>query len=74
MSGNRIRRRVWTIAALVLLLMIVRVDFWWWGADMPPVLFGTFNLPMLYNLVIFLAGWALVVYTANTDTAEGGQR
>lgn len=74
MSGNRIRRRAWTLAVLVLLLMIVRVDFWWWGADMPPVLFGTFNLPMLYNLVIFLAGWALVVATTNIDHTEGERR
>lgn len=74
MAGSPIRRQAWTIAVLVLLLMIVRVDFWWWGEDMPPVLFGVFNLPMIYHLLIFVAGWALVVATTNADAATGDRR
>lgn len=71
MAASRIRRRAWLTGILVLLVMVLRVDYWWWGQEMPPVLFGVFNLPMLYNLLIFLAGWALVVYTTNTPEADG---
>jgi hypothetical protein len=65
------RRRAWTIGLLAALLMVLRVDFWWWGTAMPPVLFDTLNLPMLYQLAIFVAGWALVIYTVNTPAAQG---
>ena len=70
MSGS-IRARVWTIALIAAALMILRVDFWWWGVAMPPVLFDAVNLPMLYQFAIWVAGWALVVYTVNTPTADG---
>lgn len=55
------RRLVYAVAAL---LMILRVDFWWWGEPMSPVLFGWLNLPMLYQIGIWLAGYSLVLYTA----------
>jgi hypothetical protein len=74
MAGNRIQKRAWTIAVLILLVMIVRVDIWWWGVDMPPVILGTFTVPMLYHLAIFLAGWALVLATLDADRPEGDRR
>jgi hypothetical protein len=45
-------------------LMVLRVDVWWWDRVMPPVLFGWLTVPMLYQLGIFLCGWALAVYAA----------
>lgn len=47
------------------LLMIVRVDFWWWGDPSPALVFGWLTVPMLYQLGIWLGGWALVLYTAS---------
>lgn len=40
-----------------------RVDFWWWGEEMPLVVFGWINVPMLYQFGIWVAGFALVLYT-----------
>ena len=65
------RRRAWTIVLLAALLMVLRVDFWWWDVPMPPILFGAINLPMLYQFGIWVAGWALVIYTVNTPLSEG---
>jgi len=62
----RTRRQAWIVGLLALLLMIVRVDFWWWGKDMPPILFGAVNLPMIYQFVLWGAGWALTVYAVDT--------
>lgn len=46
------------------LLMIIRVDFWWWGDAGAPLVFGWLTVPMLYQLGIWLCGWLLVLYTA----------
>ena len=73
MAGRSVRARAWLIAGLALLLMILRIDFWWWGVAMPPVVLGAFNLPMLYQLALFLAGWALVLYTVSVSTGERNQ-
>jgi hypothetical protein len=70
MASSPLRRRAWIIGTLVMLVMIVRVDIWWWGEPMPPVLFGVFNLPMLYQFALWVVGWALVIYTANTPVVD----
>lgn len=63
---SKTRRQAWIVGPLALLLMIIRVDIWWWGDEMPPVLFGAFNLPMIYQFVLWAAGWALTVYAVDT--------
>ena len=75
MKTNSARRRKKELIVYVLaaVLMFVRVDFWWWGKEMP--LYGWFTLPMLYQFGIWLAGWVLVMYTANriwSDDDAGG--
>ncbi|MBI4520361.1 MAG: hypothetical protein HY701_05965 [Gemmatimonadetes bacterium] len=72
MTRSARRRQAWIVGLLALLLMLVRVDFWWWGVNMPPVLFGSINLPMLYQGVLWLAGWALTVYAVNTLGLDQG--
>jgi hypothetical protein len=47
------------------LLMILRVDIWWWGDAMRPVLFGWLTVPMLYQLAIWVCGWLLVLYSTD---------
>ena len=60
------RRKKELIAYLLAaILMIIRVDFWWWDKEMPMVLFGWINVPMLYQFGIWVAGFALVIYVAN---------
>jgi hypothetical protein len=68
--ADSLRRRAWIIGTLIMLVMTLRVDFWWWGREMPPVLLGVFNLPMLYQFALWAIGWALVVYTANTPADD----
>jgi hypothetical protein len=41
---SRTRKQAWIVGLAALLLLIVRVDIWWWGVEMPPVLFGSLNL------------------------------
>ena len=67
MSADIQSRRKKELVAYVLaaILMIVRVDFWWWEAEMPMILFGWINAPMLYQFGIWTAGFILVVYVAN---------
>jgi hypothetical protein len=69
MTGIR-KKQAWIVGSLALLIMVVRVDFWWWGEVMPPVLFGTVNLPMLYQGVLWAAGWALTVYAVDALKLE----
>ncbi len=57
------RKRLQIIYGLAVILIIIRVDIWWWGEEMPLVLFGWLNLPILYQFGIWLAGWLLVLYT-----------
>ena len=52
------------IYALAVILMIIRVDIWWWGETQPLDVFGWLNAPMLYQLGIWLVGWMLVIYVA----------
>lgn len=51
------------VYALAAVLIIIRVDWWWWGKDFKPVLGGWLALPEIYQLLIWLAGYALVAYT-----------
>ena len=44
--------------------MIIRVDFWWWGEEMPLTFFGWFSIPMIYQFGVWLAGFMLVLYVA----------
>lgn len=44
------------------ILMIVRVDWWWWGWKIEPYAFGWLTLPMLYQVGIWLIGWLLVYF------------
>lgn len=53
---------LWAIAAISAALMIFRVDWWWWGTKIEPLMFGWLSVPMLYQLFIWLAGWALVLW------------
>ena len=57
------RKRELVIYSLAIILMIIRVDLWWWGEEMPMVLFGWLNLPMLYQFAMWVVGYLLVLYT-----------
>jgi hypothetical protein len=59
------KTRLSVVFAAAVLLMLIRVDFWWWGEVSPPVLFGWLTAPMLYHLGIWFSGWMLVLYAAN---------
>jgi len=63
LDPRRRRKREKVVYSLAAILIIIRVDIWWWGEEMPLVLFGWLNLPMLYQFGIWLAGWLLVLYT-----------
>jgi len=65
----RSRRGKW-VYLLAAVLMVIRVDFWWWGQEMPFVLFGWLSLPMLYQFAIWLVGYILVLYTAQVLWAD----
>ncbi|MCX7966215.1 MAG: hypothetical protein N2596_06285 [Syntrophorhabdaceae bacterium] len=43
-------------------LLIIRVDLWWWGKKIYPILFGWITIPMIYQFLIWLAGFGLVLY------------
>ncbi len=60
------RKKELVVYLLAAILMIIRVDFWWWDQEMPMVLFGWINVPMLYQFGIWIAGFVLVIYVANS--------
>jgi hypothetical protein len=62
MDRQAARRRI--VYLLAAALMVLRVDLWWWGEPTPPILFGWLTAPMLYQLGVWAAGYALVIYTA----------
>lgn len=66
------KRREKIVYLLAAILMFVRTDFWWWGKETPLILFGWLTAPMLYQFGIWLAGWMLVLYTANRIWTENG--
>ncbi len=63
LDPRRRRKRELVIYSLAIILMIIRVDLWWWGEEMPMVLFGWLNLPMLYQFAMWVVGYLLVLYT-----------
>ena len=66
------RKRERLVYLLAAILMIIRVDFWWWGREMPLVLFGFINLPMLYQFGIWVVGYCLVLYTIKNIWLDEG--
>jgi hypothetical protein len=57
MGKKGLARLVYVGAAI---LMIIRVDWWWWGKDFKPWLGGWLTWPEVYQLLIFIAGYFLV--------------
>jgi len=50
------------IYSLAAILMLVRVDLWWWGSKINPLVFGWITIPMIYQFLIWFAGCVLVYY------------
>ncbi len=67
------RGKLRIIYTLAVILMIVRVDVWWWGEALPLNVFGWLNAPMLYQLGIWLAGYLLVIYVARVIWTEADE-
>ena len=57
MSKNALLKIVY---ALAVVLLFLRVDFWWWGTKIHPIIAGWITLPMLYQLGIWVVGVILV--------------
>ena len=41
-------------------LLVIRVDFWWWGTKIKPIIAGWLTIPMLYQFFIWAVGVILV--------------
>ncbi len=50
------------IYILSVVLMVIRVDWWWWGTKIHPLIGGWLSVPMLYQVGIWLAGTGLVFW------------
>lgn len=61
-KGNAYRTALTIIYILSAVLMVVRIDFWWWGTKIHPLIFGWLSLPMIYQLGIWAAGTVLVFW------------
>lgn len=61
-NKSRHRFTLTVIYTLSVALMIFRVDWWWWGEKIHPLLWDWISLPMLYQLGIWMAGTALVFW------------
>ena len=61
-ASKSFRSTLSVIYILSAILMIVRVDWWWWGTKIQPLYFGWFSVPMVYQLGIWIAGTALVFW------------
>ncbi len=46
---------------LAAVLMIIRIDLWWWGTKIHPIIAGWLTIPMLYQFAIWVAGYILVL-------------
>lgn len=44
------------------ILLIIRVDIWWWGKKIYPLILGWITIPMIYQFLIWVAGFVLVSY------------
>jgi hypothetical protein len=56
------RATLTSIYILSVVLMVIRVDWWWWGTKIDPLIGGWLSLPMLYQFGIWLAGTSLVFW------------
>lgn len=61
------------IYVLAAVLMVIRVDWWWWGIKIQPLIFGWMSVPMIYQLGIWLAGTALVFWLCLSAWKQGEQ-
>jgi len=52
------------VYTLAVVLMLIRVDYWWWHEQLPLSFFGWMNAAMVYQIGIWLVGWLLVIYVA----------
>jgi hypothetical protein len=50
------------ICICAIFLLFARVDFWWWGTKIHPILLGWITIPMLYQFLIWVAGTGLVFW------------
>lgn len=48
------------VYVLAVVLLFIRIDLWWWGTKIHPIIAGWITLPMLYQLGIWAAGVTLV--------------
>jgi hypothetical protein len=74
MSKKTILTVVYILATI---LLFVRVDLWWWGTKIQPIIAGWITLPMLYQLGIWLAGSILLYvlcYAVWTDDEPEQER
>lgn len=59
---EKIRFKLGIIYLLSVVLMVLRVDWWWWGTKIEPFIAGWLTIPMLYQLGIWAAGTTLVFW------------
>lgn len=72
-----VMRRHWKELIVYLcaaILLVIRVDLWWWGKKIYPILLGWITIPMIYQFCIWFIGFLLVIYLCNAvwgkDTDE----
>lgn len=54
-------KSILTIVYIVaIVLLFLRIDFWWWGTKIHPIIAGWITVPMLYQIGIWAVGVALV--------------
>jgi len=56
---------------LFAVLLIIRVDWWWYGWKIEPFVFGWLTYPMLYQLFIWFVGWMVVIITCKYLWSDG---
>jgi hypothetical protein len=42
--------------------MVIRVDWWWWGSKIDPLVAGWLTIPMIYQIGIWIAGIGLIFW------------
>jgi hypothetical protein len=66
---------IYVIAGIIL---IVRIDFWWWGKKIHPIIAGWLTIPMIYQFFLWAVGYALVlivcfkIWDTEADEKAGG--
>ncbi|MBN1308942.1 MAG: hypothetical protein JXA18_13550 [Chitinispirillaceae bacterium] len=65
------------VYVLAVVLLFIRIDLWWWGTKIHPIIAGWITLPMLYQLGIWAAGVALIFIVCfavwkDDSAAKGG--